>query len=371
MAFTHKQRVMAASRKQPVDKLPFAARIDLWYNYHSGHGTLPEKYRGKDIHHILRDQGAGVLIGYPHIWKEEYRDTEVTITEEPPFKTFEYRTPKGVVSYKTTFIPEEGQRSPFEVEKLFKSANDYPAIAHLLENIVLVPDLGGYPKRVEEIGEDGIVSLSLNYSPMQEIMRRMMGFDKFFFELVDHPSEVERLHELMREVIWKKLRILVEAPVEHVPVCANWIDGIHTPMFKKYFIPWLKEVGEFVHSKGKLTSVHIDGEMKRLIPMFLETGIDVAEAWTPAPMTSVTTGDLRKAWGDKVTVWGGVPAVLFEPQYSDEEFDAYVKNLFKEVAPGRSFIVGMGDNLPPDGKIERVGRIAELIDKYGRLPIES
>ncbi|MBI4267143.1 MAG: hypothetical protein HY668_02100 [Chloroflexi bacterium] len=371
MAFTHKQRILAASRKEKVDKLPFGARIDLWYNYNSGHGTLPAKYRGKDIRYILKDQGAGVQVGHPHIWKEEYRNTEVIVREDPPFKTMEYRTPKGTLSYKTSFTPGEGPRNPVEVEKLFKSADDYPAIEHLLENMVLVPNLGSYPRDLAVMGEDGIVTLSLNYSPMQEIMRRLMGFDKFFFELADHPNKVEHLYELMKGVIWQKLRILCDSPVAHVPVCANWIDSIHTPVFKKYFVPWFQEVGEFVHSRGKLTTVHIDGEMKRLIPMFLETGIDIGEAWTPAPMTSVTTAEIRKAWGDKVVIWGGVPAILFEPQYSDDEFDAYVKNMFKEVAPGYSFIVGLGDNLPPDGKIERIGRIAELIDKYGRLPIKG
>jgi hypothetical protein len=41
----------------------------------------------------------------------------------------------------------------------------------------------------------------------------------------------------------------------------------------------------------------------------------------------------------------------------------------KEIDTGYNFIVGMGDNLPFDGDIERVGRIVELIDKYGRLPL--
>ena len=127
---------------------------------------------------------------------------------------------------------------------------------------------------------------------------------------------------------------------------------------------------DYLHAKGKVTQVHADGEMKRLLLLFLETGIDVAEAWSPAPMTSLTTAELRKAWGDRVTIWGGIPAVLFEPQYSEEEFTAYVKSLFKEIAPGHNFIVGMGDNLPFDGQIERVGRVAELIDKYGRVPME-
>jgi hypothetical protein len=44
--------------------------------------------------------------------------------------------------------------------------------------------------------------------------------------------------------------------------------------------------------------------------------------------------------------------------------------MFNEMAPGYRFIVGMGDNLPFDGDINRVGRVAELIDKYGRLPIQ-
>jgi hypothetical protein len=56
--------------------------------------------------------------------------------------------------------------------------------------------------------------------------------------------------------------------------------------------------------------------------------------------------------------------------YSDDDFDAYVRNMFNEMAPGYRFIVGMGDNLPFDGDINRVGRVAELIDKYGRLPIQ-
>jgi len=370
MAMTHKQRILAAAHKQPVDKLPFGARIDVWYNYHLGHDTLPEKYRGWNIPDILRDLGAGIQLRLRYMWKVEYRDTEVVVSEDPPFKTTEYRTPKGTVSMKTIVTPQEGALSPYQAEVPFKSADDYPMIEHLLENTVLVPDLDDYLKQTEMVGENGVVIYTTVYSPMQEIMVRIMGFERFFFELYDHPSKVEHLYELMKGMVWQKLKILAESPEEIPMVCGNWSDDIHTPVFRKYFIPWFQEVVEFLHSKGKLAHAHIDGEMKRLIHMFLETGIDVAEAWSPAPMTSVTTAELRKAWGDKVTIWGGVPAILFEPQYSDEEFDAYVKNLFKEIAPGYNFIVGMGDNLAFDGKIERVGRLAELIDRYGRLPIK-
>jgi uroporphyrinogen-III decarboxylase len=80
--------------------------------------------------------------------------------------------------------------------------------------------------------------------------------------------------------------------------------------------------------------------------------------------------EFREQLGDEVTIWGGIPSILFEPMYSDEDFDAFVRNMFKEMAPGDRFIVGMGDNVPFDGDIDRVQRVVELIDKYGSLPIE-
>ncbi|MBA7646243.1 hypothetical protein ES703_54005 [subsurface metagenome] len=372
MTMTHKARILAAAHKQAVDELPFGARIDVWYNYHYGHGSLPEKYKGCNMVEILRDQGAGAQIRHMRIWKIEYDNLEVVTREDPPYTTTEWRTPVGIVSLKTMFRPEEGPWIVYEVDYPFKSKEDYPTIEYILENTRLVADLSEYYQKEKMAGEDGMVMTGMDlYSPMQQIMRYWLGYEKFFYELHDHPAQVERLYELQKELAKKKLQILGNSPVEIPLLCGNWSDEFHTPVFKKYFVPWLREASDYLHSKGKITQVHADGEMKRLIPFFLETGIDVAEAWSPVPMTSVTTTELRKAWGDKVTIWGGIPSMLFEPQYSDEEFDAYVINLFKEIAPGHNFIVGMGDNLPFDGQIERVGRIAQLIERYGRVPMEA
>ena len=369
MVMTHKQRILAAAWKQPVDKVPFGARIDLWHNYNSSHDTLPEKYRGWSAVDILRDQGAGIHWRSKKLWRTEYHDVEVVIHSDPPYTTTEYRTPVGTVALKTVYVPEEGPSGHYEVELPFKSEEDYPVIEYLLANTTVVPDFDDYYETEEMLGDDGVVVVGLGYSPMQQLMRYWMGYERFFYELSDHPTKVDSLYELIVKLSNEILAVMVDAPVEILTVDGNWSDDVHTPVFKKYFIPWLREAVEFVHSKGKLSQVHADGEMRRLIPMVLETGVDVAEAWSPDPMTSVTTAELRKAWGDKVTIWGGIPSMLFEPQYSDQEFDEYVLNLFKEISPGHSFIVGMGDNLPFDGKIERVGRLVDLIEEYGHIPI--
>lgn len=370
MAMTQRQMFLAVARGEHLDKLPFGARIDLWYNYNFAHNTLPEKYRGWSETDIIRDLGGCSRRCTPQTAvKEVYRGVEVVEKSDPPCITTEYITPVGTVSKKEVLDTAEGAHVWFGLEKLFKSAKDYPVIKYMMENAVPVEDFQPFYKARDEVGEDGIV-MTGTFSPIQRVMRDIIGYELFFYELADHPREVEELIEVAKDLERRKLKIVIECESEIVLVAANWIDVIHTPVFRKYFIPWFHEVTDFLHNRGKLAAAHVDGEMRRLLPMCRETGVDLIEAWTPAPMTSVTTAELRKAWGDQVVIWGGIPAILFEPQYSDEQFDTYIKNLFREIAPGYNFIVGMGDNLPFDADINRVRRVVELIDKYGRLPIE-
>ena len=371
MEMTQKERILAAARGEHLDKLPFGARIDLWYNYNSGHKTLPDKYGGWDQTAVIRDQGAAAQIRYFSVVKEQYHDMEVIENNEPPYIKTEFRTPLGSVYKTMLFTTLEGPWIGYEAEKLFKSEKDYPVIEYVLQHTTSVLD-PGFSEVRRKMGDDGIVMTGVGlWSPTQRIMREIMGFETFFYELADRPAKVESLIESMENLARKKYEVGIKADLEIFNICSNWSDDVHTPVFKKYFIPWFQEITEFLHSHGKLAMAHVDGENKRLLQFFNETGIDVWEAWSPAPMTSIHTAELRKALGDKGVIWGGVPSTLFEPTCSDAEFDQYIISLLKEIAPGYNFIVGMGDNLPFDGAIERVGRIVELIDKYGRLPISG
>jgi uroporphyrinogen-III decarboxylase len=373
MAMTKKQQILVAARGEKLEKLPFGARIDVWYNYHSAHGTLPDKYKGWSQTDILRDQGAGAQKRFFSLTREEYRDMEVVEKHDPPYITTEYRTPVGTVAKKEVFDTSEGPWIKYEMEKLFKSEKDYPVLRYVMEHTEAADDFEAYYKLREEIGEDGMVMTASGglWSPVQRVMREIIGYELFFYELADHPARVEELIEMVKDLERRKLKVAIKSDLELFNICANWSDDIQTPVFRKYFVPWFREVSDFLHSHGRLAMAHTDGEMRRLNPMFRETGIDVAEAITPAPQTLVSMREFREQLGSEVTLWGGIPSILFEPMYSDEDFDAFIRNMFREMAPGYRFIVGMGDNLPFDGDIERVGRVVELIDKYGSLPIQG
>jgi hypothetical protein len=370
MAITHKQEMLATFRGERLSSVPLGVRIDLWYNYNLAHDTLPEKYRGCSELEILKDLGVGFQYRFGRLLKEEYSGVEVIEKVEGSTTTTKFVTPVGTIQRKVVLNPYEGALVGYETETLFKTREDYPAIKYLIENTVPSTNPDQYAKAREEIGEDGVMMAGERYCPAQHVMRVIMGYERFFYELNDHPDKVEELIELVAILRRKQYKLIIDTTdLELIRVCGNWSDDIQTPVFKKYFIPWFQEITDFVHAHGRFSYCHLDGESKRLIPFLLDTNIDVFEAWSPYPMTQVSTAELKKALGDKATIWGGIPSTLFEPMYSDEEFDDYIINMLKEIAPGDHFVAGMGDNLPFDGTLERVSRIAELIEKYGSLPV--
>ena len=89
-----------------------------------------------------------------------------------------------------------------------------------------------------------------------------------------------------------------------------------------------------------------------------------------APMVQATLDHLREVWGNRIITWGGIPSIILCEPYTDEEFDVYMHDLFRIIAPGDAFILGVGDMPVPATKWERIERVGEMIKHYGRYPIE-
>jgi len=100
-------------------------------------------------------------------------------------------------------------------------------------------------------------------------------------------------------------------------------------------------------------------------------GIQVVEAVTPKPMTSIDIASTRRLWQDRVAMWGGLATVILTEAFSDEQFESFLEALFREVAPGDRFILGFGDNVPTDASFERVKRIARFWDEHGHYPLAA
>jgi uroporphyrinogen-III decarboxylase len=122
---------------------------------------------------------------------------------------------------------------------------------------------------------------------------------------------------------------------------------------------------------NKVLVTHGDGEMRGLLTKLMECGVEVVEAITPKPMTSIDVAETRQLWGNRVTFWGGLATVMLTELYSDQEFEEYLEALFRDVAPGDRFILGFGDNVPTDAPFRRIQRVVEFWSQHGAYPLRA
>jgi uroporphyrinogen-III decarboxylase len=399
IGLTGRERILAAIRGEARGRLPWTPRLDLWYRAHLRNRTLPEKWVGASMWNIIRDVGG--LIYYPNIptWRERLWGVEVAETvdgkvidaDQPMALSFsgrdvwglgerwgketvtEYRTPKGTVSTKHVWLEEMrsgGVQSPQLQEHIIKSVEDYPIVEYLLEHTEYLPDYQIIREVMAEAGDDGIIIGGAGWSPIHSLMNDYIGYNDCFFHMADYPQEFERLLQVIKERTWEMKQIAARSPAEILMVDCNWSDAITSPpIFKRYFVPILEELVDLMHSHGKLTSCHVDGDMQRLFEQFVETGVDIAEALAPQPLCNYTLAEARGFLGSRMTIWGGIPTPLFTDAYSDKQFDEYLRGIFRTIGPGDHFILAMGDNIPANGVFERAYRVTELVEELGDLPI--
>ena len=61
--------------------------------------------------------------------------------------------------------------------------------------------------------------------------------------------------------------------------------------------------------------------------------------------------------------------MIFTPLFGEAEFVAHVKHVLQVMRRKPAFVLGVADQVPPDGLPARVGQVAALCDEFGRYDV--
>jgi len=401
--YTDRSRVLAALRGEAVDRLPYVPRLDLWYLSNSTRGTLPPKYAGfaqNDIaraegwtlHHRFCDdqldpfyqtqylhRGINVFYSRDTVFDVVFpRDVEIRVQREGPRTRVEYHTPLGMVSTTTHYEVDSQRRGitiPALVAHLIKTPADYAPAGYLFEHMDAVPSFERYRRwAAEEMRKAGqpVAIGSLDASPFHTIQRDLSDPTQFFLHYKDHYPEMRGLADRIGVLLEKELAILRDSPAEVIWWGANFDDMLtYPPYFAKEIQPWIRKAAEMFGGAGKLVLCHTDGENTGLMDLIRDSGMHVAESITPAPMTKVTIGEYYRRWSPRLTLFGGIPSTVMLPGTPEADFEAYLDEFFRAVAPGTRMVVGIADEVPPEAVFARLQRLGERIEREGRLPLAA
>jgi len=391
----HRQRVMAVLKGQPVERIPWVPRLDLWYNARKRAGSLPRHFGGATLRELVDEFGWGYHAVIPNFKDlrgpedETHRALGIYNLHTMPVRTVlegvrvetarrgdetrvSYTTPVGSLS--TTVLYDEAMRRAgititHITEYAVKSPADYRALGYLFEAARVEENAEGYREFRDYVGERGLAVgfLSLAASPMHLLQRELMPLERFFFELYDHPVEMARCAESIGAYFRRLFAVAVESEAEVLLLGANYDARVTCPpFFREHIQPWLAELAAALHHRGKYLLTHTDGENRGLLEDYLDSRIDVADSVCPEPMTSLSFAEVRDRFAGRITIMGGIPSVSLLPDsMSDRQFARFLDRFFNELGGGDHLILGISDTTPPAAELERLEEIARRIEAFG------
>jgi len=326
---------------------------------HALRGTMPEKYRHLTHTGLHKALGAALPVHNYH-WLDVSWDGVDHATESRGAESVErWRTPHGELVRRKRLAVDDGSWAI--VEHPVKSTAHFEAVADVYKSRRLEARPGRVEKLAARIGDAGFQDIVLNRSPVGALVHDWIGMEEFVYLLFDNRREVARLVEKIEPAFLDVVRLAAEMPARVVILGDNLDENLMAPpVFAEFGLPYYRKVADILHARGKYFSCHMDGNIKRLLPLLCESGLDIYDGCTPEPMNNYTLEDLRAGLGDRMHAFCGVPSTFFVQNLADEVILDYARRIIDTLGP--KVILNVGDILPINGDIEQVARVAEMVN---------
>jgi hypothetical protein len=368
---TPKDKIMAVFSGKGSPKLPWFADLTYWYNAQAGNGVLPEKYRGDGVVQLYKDLGCGChehALAWP--WKTEYTDVEIVQRVEkdadgnPHLNFIEWKTPLGSIRQVQQYEPLgccwAYRQYPVQ------TVDDLKVLRFIFEHQTITPDYTVQERQLALWGDIGTPASIPPRSPLANLIVVWMGVQNTVYAMADDIVEVEKTLATLGDADDAIYDIIEKSPATMVYFGENITSEVVTPnLFKKYYAPYYKKRVPGLHKAGKYIFVHVDGTVRGVLPLMAETGVDCAQSLTPAPVGDATVAEMRELAGPDLIMWSGVPGALFSPVYDEVVLRQCITECIEEFRRNGRFIMGICDQLPPDGILDRVRIVTDMIEEAG------
>lgn len=363
---TLRERMEAVFRGEKPDAMAWFGDLTYWYSAHQTIGDLPERWRGeRGIGQLHRDYNVGEYIPGSRAYKTNEGDkVRYEFSCKDGVQTRQWKTPFGTLTERSEY--SEPSMSWGIVEHAIKNAADLRILRYIMENRQYVPCPEEIEKNDRDYGDHGIPVLAVPGTPITELNKTWTGVMDFCFLMADEPGEVNKTLEAIAESQERLMRITEENNCRYIMVCENLTGETMGGYFEEYMREYLTIYTDRLHRRGKKVMIHIDGTLHGALDKIAITGIDCVDAVTPKPVGDVALEDLRTMAGPDILLLGGLPGAMFAPPFNAKSMEEHVREIIRIHKDSGKFMLGVADQVPPNGDISLVKLVGELVEEYGR-----
>lgn len=151
--------------------------------------------------------------------------------------------------------------------------------------------------------------------------------------------------------------------------CISWPDDMgykqnqffSLTMYRELLKPVQKRAVEWAHAKGIRARLHSCGDIRPFIPELVEIGMD---ALNPIEVKAgMDPYVLKKEYGDKLVLHGGLNAVLWD---DIDAVEAEMRKLIPVLKQNGGYIFSSDHSIPNSVSLESMKRIADLAKELGK-----
>jgi len=362
---TPRERLLAAYRGQVPDRVPALADLSYWHAAHGGGKFIPGKTDGANAEKIPRllelhrQTGAAIHLNLGTFYREHYDDTvrvESGISGEHYRHRFE--TPIGAVE-------EVRQWSPVTfswpiIHRMVCGVEDLKVVRYLFEHVRYTTCWDVFWQVDRLVGDLGLPLVQSPYTGLGFLMSRYAGIERTVYLAMDEPEQFEETIATINAAHERVFTLLAEGPSQVLLQSDNLSSDVQSPSWlERYSGGYYRKMARIAHACGKPLVSHLDGRLRGLLRTLATMGIDGLDAVTPAPWGDLSPQACRDEAGPALVLSGGIPPDSFRPEVPlrvlDEQIEAWLD--LRRQSP--ALILAPGDQVPPDGQIERVCRLVE------------
>lgn len=278
---------------------------------------------------------------------------QMEVVHETPHGTLSMRhAPAGFTNWQT--------------EYLFKSADDYKALAFLYADEVFEPDYQAFAEAERRAGGDTLFRAYLGREPLQELIAGPgMGTATFCMEWMENRDDMLKLYDVLVENRRRQYEVVAASPATHINYGGNVTPQIIGPkVFKDYYLPHYHEAAQVIGKHGKLLGCHFDADCGPIADLIAEADLDYIEAFTPAPDTDMTLAQARAKWKDKV-LWLNFPSSLHLA--APAVVEQTTVDLLNQIDNVTGLIMGITEDIPSDRWEASCMAVMQGLDRHAQM----
>lgn len=344
-----RERLLAALTWQEPDRVPLTVYDNLFL-------------RGR-AERLLRESGVGLIMRRT-AHRVEHRQVEFTSREywEDGQKRIRrtIHTPVGEV-WQTLEAEGGYDSSNWILEHFIKRPEDYRVMEFAIGDAIYHDNFESIREAQRRLGGDGLVYINLGKAPIQEMLYKMMGMERFALDFHFHRDLFDSLHGALLQRYEQLYDLAAESSVEVVLLTDNITgDVVGHQRFQDYCAPIYHGLKQRLSGSGKMVGVHMDGRLQPLATEIAEAEFDIVEAFTPPPMGDVSVRDARKTWPGKALWLNFTSCVHVE---TPDAIEAHTRQLLEDAGSRRGFAIGVTEDAPIEALERSLGVICRVLSE--------